>query len=45
LYELSKNDPAHIKELHNTLHDVSREPIPSIQAKIKKLRRQTKSSE
>jgi hypothetical protein len=42
LYELSMNDPAHIKELHNTLHDVSREPIPSIQAKIKKLRRQTK---
>lgn len=40
LYELSKNDPLHFKELQNTLHDVSREPIPSIQAKIKKLRRQ-----
>jgi hypothetical protein len=40
LYELSKNDPVQIKDLHNTLHDVGREPIPSIQAKIRKLKRQ-----
>lgn len=39
LYEFAKRDPNHINELHNTLHDVGREPIPSIQAKIRKLRK------
>jgi hypothetical protein len=42
LYEFSKREPKQIRDLHNTLHTVGREPVSSIQAKVRKLKKQTR---